>query len=285
MNRHVNSNRRIILPIWDDISRKEIEKHSAQLADILALKTDSGIEKVAEELCREIKGIRTNYNFKSGAELSPVISKLSSSIRGTKLLVKETEEEMQLVILTEIYLNAKGYRMAYISYHQFSVSLSSNKEMTTRTIKECVKVLIRKKLIESKSLGTISITHNGIKEIENLLEEPSQKSLSSRKKEITSQFKHSISESEKTEIRDIQKLRHDILERASHSSKERHDVMNIFEIANSLEIDTKKEQEKLERVYFYLQGEGLIESYAIGGSFRMTPKGRQRVKEGGDRIF
>ena len=285
MNRHVNSNRRIILPIWDDISRKEIEKHSAQLADIQALKTDNGIEKVAEELCREIKGIRTNYDFKSGVGLSPAISKLSSSIQGAKSLVREGEEEMQVVILTEIYLIAKGYRMTYISYYEFSDSLSSNKELTMRTIKECVKVLIRKKLIESKSLGTISITHKGIKEIERLPEETSQKSLSSRKKEIASQIKQSISEDEKTKIRDIQKLRYDILERATQSSEERDDVMNIFEIAKSLGIDTKQEHEKLERVYFYLQGEGLIESYAIGGSFRITPNGRQRVRESGDRIF
>jgi hypothetical protein len=285
MNRHVNSSRRIILPIRDDISTEEIRKYSAQLADIQALKTDDGIDKVAEELCREIKSIRTNYDFKSSAKLGLAISKLSSSIQGAKLQVKENEQEMQLIILTEIYLIAKGYRMAYISYHQLSVSLSSNKELTTRTIRECIKVLIRKKLIESKSLGTVSITHKGIKEIEWLLEESSKKSLSSRKKAIASRIKHSVREREKTEIRDIQRLRYDILERAFHLAEEGNDVVNIFKIANSQGMDTKKEHEKLERVYFYLQGEGLIESHAIGGSFRITAKGQQRVSESRDRIF
>ncbi|MGH9954377.1 MAG: hypothetical protein ACRD39_01795, partial [Nitrososphaeraceae archaeon] len=62
-------------------------------------------------------------------------------------------------------------------------------------------------------------------------------------------------------------------------------IMNIFERAESLGIEPKKDKERLERVYFYLQGEGLIESHAVGGSFRITPKGRQRVKESPGRIF
>jgi hypothetical protein len=48
-------------------------------------------------------------------------------------------------------------------------------------------------------------------------------------------------------------LRYDILERASDLSKEKDDVVNTFDIAASLGIDTKKEHKKLERIHFYLQ--------------------------------
>lgn len=204
----------------------------------------------------------------------------SKSIPERESLIKETEEEMRFIILSKIYLITKGYSIAYIFYHPFSVSLCAGEE-ERRRLEKFVKDLIDKNFITSKALGTISITHKGIKEIENLLEESSQTSYS----KIASQVKHSIGESEKTKIRDIQKLRYDILERASQSSEERDDIMNIFEIAESLGIEPKKDKERLERVYFYLQGEGLIESHAVGGSFRITPKGRQRVKESPGRIF
>jgi hypothetical protein len=62
-------------------------------------------------------------------------------------------------------------------------------------------------------------------------------------------------------------------------SKEKDDVVSTFDIAASLGIDTKKEHEILERIHFYLQDDGLIKPYATDGSFHITPKGRQRVKE------
>jgi hypothetical protein len=280
MNRHVNSNKRIILPIRHSISTKEIQRYSAELADAVALKTNEGIKNIAEKLYREIVGIRTVYNFKSGTELSPTLSALSRSMQERKSLVEEEKEEMIFVILTRIYLIAKGYRISYIPYHPFSVSLSSSREEIMRRIEECIKALIRKKFIISKSLGTISITHKGIKKIENLLEETSQEKSSTSKK-IASQIKHSIDKSEKSKILEIQRLRYDILKRSSGSSKQKDKVMNIFTMGAPLGI----EREKLERIYLYLQDEGLIESYALGGSFYITTKGLQRVKKSPKRIF
>jgi hypothetical protein len=65
--------------------------------------------------------------------------------------------------------------MAYIPFHSLFVSLSSSKEETMRIIEKCVEQLIHKNLIESRAWGMISITHKGIKEIENLLEKSFQK--------------------------------------------------------------------------------------------------------------
>jgi hypothetical protein len=56
--------------------------------------------------------------------------------------------------------------------------------------------------------------------------------------------------------------------------------MNVFTIGQPLGI----EKEKLDRIYFYLVDEGLIEFYALGGSFHITAKGRQRVKDSPGRI-
>ena len=80
-------------------------------------------------------------------------------------------------------------------------------------------------------------------------------------------------------------MRYNILERASDWTKEKDDVANTFNVVASLGIDTKKELHKLERIHFYLQDEGLIKPYAIGGTFHVTVKGRQRVKESPGRIF
>ncbi len=79
-------------------------------------------------------------------------------------------------------------------------------------------------------------------------------------------------------------MRYDILNRASDLTKEKDDV-NTVDVAASLEIDTRKELHKLERIHFYLQDEGLIKPYAIGGSFHVTAEGRQRVNDSPGRIF
>lgn len=109
---------------------------------------------------------------------------------------------MQYVILTKIYLVAKGFGMVYNNYYPFLDSLTSSNEETRKTIEECVDALIRKEFIIPKAGGTFSITHKGIKEIENLLEASSQNksSTSDRKKIIASQINHSIDGSELTEI-------------------------------------------------------------------------------------
>jgi uncharacterized protein YfbU (UPF0304 family) len=116
--------------------------------------------------------------------------------------------------------------------------------------------------------------------IENLLEDSSQTASSW----IASQIKNSFKENEKAEIRETQQLRYDILKRASDLTEEKDDV-NTFDVAAFLGIDGKKELHKLERIHFYLQDEGLIKPYAIGGWFHITAEGRQRVKESPGRIF
>ena len=77
---------------------------------------------------------------------------------------------------------------------------------------------------------------------------------------------------------EIQRLRADILKQAFSSSAK---VVNLFVIGVPLSI----EKEKLERIYFYLQDEGLIDFYALGGDLVLTEKGREMLKKNPRRIF
>lgn len=126
ITKQVNLNKRIILPIWHNISKEEIQRYSPILTDTVAAKSDDGIENIAIRLCSEIRGIRTVYNFSSDAKLKNDVSSLIKSVEEKELLLKETEEELVLVILTKIYLIAKGYRDFFISFWPFSELLSSN---------------------------------------------------------------------------------------------------------------------------------------------------------------
>ena len=68
IDKQVKMNKRIILSIWHNISRDEVEKHSPILADLAALKTSEGITNIADKLNREIKDSRTvsNYDLDKG---------------------------------------------------------------------------------------------------------------------------------------------------------------------------------------------------------------------------
>ena len=109
-------------------------------------------------------------------------------------------------------------------------------------------ILYLKNFIESKGLGTISITHTGIKEIERLIENSKSDSFSKLYEII-----NSITRNEIDSIHEIQKLRYTILRTAYDLSYQNKKILNIFTIGQPLGI----EKEKLERIFFYLEHEGL----------------------------
>ena len=175
-SKQVNSNKRIILPIWHNISREEIEKHSAILADIFAQKSSEGIENIAAKLYKEIRGTERIYDFSSDTGLRNTIASLSKSIQDRESLIEQTEQEILFILLSKIYLITKGYRFAYVYYQQFSDSLCAGEE-AKRTLRKFMEELKGKNFIQQlKALGTFSITHEGTKEIENMLEHSSQTS-------------------------------------------------------------------------------------------------------------
>jgi hypothetical protein len=178
--------------------------------------------------------------------LRNTIASLSKSIRDRESLIIQTEQEILFILLSKIYLITKGYRFAYVYFQQFSDSLCAGEE-EKRTLRKFMEDLKGKNFIAAKALGTFSITHKGIKEIENLLEEKSSQTSSSS---IAAQIKNSIKGNEKTEIREIQKLRYANLKRASDLTKEKDDVVNTFDLAASLGIDKKKSMKSLQEFIF-----------------------------------
>jgi hypothetical protein len=132
LNKQVRLNRRIILPMWHDLSADEIAMYSPFMVDKYAARSDEGVKNIAAKFYKQIRGIRTLYNFSSDTELKNNVSAFSKSIRERELLIKEPEGEILLIILTKIYLITKGYRNAYIHFYQFSESLCANEEEARR---------------------------------------------------------------------------------------------------------------------------------------------------------
>lgn len=270
ITKQANSNKRIILPIWHNISREEIQIHSPILADTVAAKSTEGIENIATRLYRQTKGIRTIYDFSSDARLKEGLSSLFKSVRERELLIQGEENEIVFIILTKIYLISKGYRNVFISYQPFSDSLSSNEE-DAESLKKIMDTLMNLNFVASKAWGTISITHQGIKKVENLLEvSPEMES----NLQPSYRFMDSIGKTEKTWISEIQKLRYEVLRQAYDLSPQAPGPVNLFKIGEPLGI----EHEKLQRIYFYLEDEDLIDFYALGGDFIINDKGKKLIE-------
>lgn len=96
------------------------------------------------------------------------------------------------------------------------------------------------------------------------------------------QISNSLSNTEKSEIFGMQKLRYKILKLSyGYSNNLQKGVVNLFEIGKILGADS----ENLQKIYFYLHDEGLIGFHALGGDFTVTDKGKQLLNiENIDRI-
>jgi TIR domain len=278
ITKQVNLNKRIILPVWYNISKEEVQQNSLILVDTVAATSCESIEDIASKLYREIRGARTADSFSSDAKLKNNISSLVNRIEENELQLRTTQEELTLSILTKIYLITEGYSNFYISSWPFVESLSSN-ENESEKLRTIVNILMERSLVASKALGTISISHQGIKKIEQLLED------AYRKESIlhsTSQLIQSVGEVERLKMLEIQELRYSILKEAYNLYSQKIKNVNLYEIGEPLGI----EREKLQRIYFYLEDEGLIDSIALGGTFSITNKGRELIEKGNtNRIF
>lgn len=287
ITKQVNLNKRIILPVWYNISKEEVQQNSLILVDTVAATSCESIEDIASKLYREIRGARTaeqyslehiQNSFSSDAKLKNNISSLVNRIEENELQLRTTQEELTLSILTKIYLITEGYSNFYISSWPFVESLSSN-ENESEKLRTIVNILMERSLVASKALGTISISHQGIKKIEQLLED------AYRKESIlhsTSQLIQSVGEVERLKMLEIQELRYSILKEAYNLYSQKIKNVNLYEIGEPLGI----EREKLQRIYFYLEDEGLIDSIALGGTFSITNKGRELIEKGNtNRIF
>jgi predicted transcriptional regulator len=276
INKEVTSGRRIILPILHNMSNEEVKAKSPLLAPSFVARSSEGVPEIARKLYNLIREIEVP-NLSSDVKLKEEVSKLFGSVKAIESLLDQTKEKILTIILTKIYLVSDGYRNVFIYYYPFSDLLCSNEEETQR-LDEVIDALLGQNLIRSKALGTFSITHQGIKKIENLLE----RSFQADSDKASLHIAQSISEDQKQEITHIQKLRFDVLKDAFDMFERGVTFVNIHEIGRSLGI----EKEDFNRIYFYLEDEGLIEFYALGGSFFITDKGKTLIeKSTSNRIY
>lgn len=79
VRRHISGSQTVILPVWHEISEKQIAAHSPSLADIFAIRSDIGVEQVAQQLLRVIQPsesalvVARNFILSKGYE-PPVIT-------------------------------------------------------------------------------------------------------------------------------------------------------------------------------------------------------------------
>lgn len=54
LTRNING-QRVILPVWHDIGKDDVQKYSLYLSDIKALSSDLGIETLAQEIIYRVR--------------------------------------------------------------------------------------------------------------------------------------------------------------------------------------------------------------------------------------
>ena|SRR5215204_1300352 len=154
-----------------------------------------------------------------------------------------------------------GYKYTYIPFDNLYKELQPGSNKDHELILESFEYLRNHGLVDSKALSTISITHKGIKEIESIILGTGGSIISSSyiDKPLTNQ----------NDIKSIQNKRTKFLKKAYElSNGSPTQPVSAFKIMDILGYDKKT----LERIYFYLEDEGLIRTYALGGDFTITQK-------------
>jgi hypothetical protein len=256
------SGKKLILPVCHNMSLKELVEYSPILAGRLVVPRNTELEETTLALFNVIKQSKVINSFDSDTELRTNLSKLFKSVR-------ETEEEALNIILIKIYLVAQAYSYTFIYYQPFVERFIPNEE--TDTFDRILNKLAESKFIQSKAMATFSITYEGIKKVERLIEEEASLNLNSN----TLQFIKSISQMDRLWILETQRLRYTILKKAFDLNKQGIHDFNIHLLAEPI----INENNKLNKVYFYLQDAGLTKFYVLGGGFVITENGKKFVEE------
>jgi len=166
-------------------------------------------------------------------------------------------------VLEALYAISNGYKYTFVTFDNLYRELQTKSDKENEVILEIFEELRNYGLVDSKALATASITHEGIKELENMR-------IGSGKG--TNHFLSSVDASltNEDEIKSIKDKRTSFLKKAYELSKgSLAQPVSAFKIMDILGYDKKT----LERIYFYLEDEGLIKTFALGGEFTITQKG------------
>jgi hypothetical protein len=172
------------------------------------------------------------------------------------------KKRLQFKILDALYYISNGYKYTFIPFDNLYKQLHSNSENEQKQILESFEYLRENGLVDTRALATASITHEGIKELESILI-----GLSGRTNQILSRIDPSLTNQH--EIKSIQNKRTEFIKKAYELSKgSTMQPVSAFKIMDILGYD----QKTLERIYYYLEDEGLIKTFALGGDFTITQK-------------
>jgi hypothetical protein len=256
------SDKKLILPVCYNMSLKELVECSPILAGRLVVPPNTGLEETTLVLFNVIKQSKVINTFDSDTKLRTILSKLFKS-------VLEIEEEALNIILIKIYLVAEAYSYSFIYYQPFVERFIPNEQIDT--FDRILNKLAESKFIQSKATATFSITYEGIKKVERLIEDEARLAPNSPRL----QFIKSISQTDRLWILETQRLRYTILKKAFDLSKQGIHDFNIHLLAEPI----INENNKLSKVYFYLEDAGLTKFYVLGGGFVITENGKKFVEE------
>jgi len=181
------------------------------------------------------------------------------------------KEILRFIILFEIYRISKGYSNVYVSIDNLYNNLEATTDVIQNRVDDGIQYLIDEFLLERKAFCTISITNNGIKEIENAFINPSFST-------YFRQYISTIIDIDKIEyqnIFDIIRYRYLFLKKSYELKESGQVICNCYEVSKLIGID----KETMDRVYFFLMDEEMIEYHATNGTFRLSHKGIKTVED------
>lgn len=201
-----------------------------------------------------------------------IIENIFNDYQNKKVLTQIDLSVVRFLLLFEIYLIGKGYTNMYIAfdhlYERFPNAVNKNHEL----IDQCVYYMKNEGLIEFRSIGTVSISHIGINEIEGIITRSFSGTKFPNNIEIYSKIGF---EDSKIIFENISKRNQFIKQIIKSLEGDFSRILSLYD----LNLDLKYTQEELERIYFYLEDEGLIQTFALGGSFLATHKLRKRIED------
>jgi hypothetical protein len=170
--------------------------------------------------------------------------------------------KLRFKILVESYRISKGYKNVFISFQHLYQILSCKDDNETNEVDKAIRFLTNEFLLESKALGYYSISHHGIKEVEDIISIQSSNYF-----EPYSIQGVIITKEVEDRVFEIRKKRITFLHKVYKNSN--NDEMRVFNLS-ALGEELGYAKEDLERIYFYLEDEGLIQTRFLGGAFSIT---------------
>ena len=182
--------------------------------------------------------------------------------------------KLQFKMLHALYTLSNGQKYTNIPFDNLYKELQSKNDIDQERACESFEDLRITGLVDSKALGSASITHKGIKEFESAVLRPSEHT-ANFPLHMSERLSWESSEAKKKEIETIQRKRRAFLAKAYELTKgSSMTPVSAFEIMDILGYD----QKTMESIYYYLEDEGLIKSFAIGGKFTITSKSMERAE-------